>query len=277
MKGNVHEKEKDVALDDLDYGFLRDYGDNKVKKNKRKLLSLVVPKTNSTLDNSSYARLHRDTLEKRESEGNSSVLKQSLAHNLQQNQTELQKEDPVQTSKQQGFVNGGSEFVLPNNTSFNSSKRDSSLPIVRSNQRDSNVTKSLRNKEIELNMPLQHHLKNSSTRAKIIAKGKLDKKWLDKGARKSKENYTEDESDYLWGGRGEANGATKKKITAAPVFDIQVKWNQTFQANHLDLQARRSDWIDLNCNISGNLLLRSSDALAIVNRFMSQLNAKHHG
>uniref|UniRef100_A0A8C6ML63 Beta-1,4-N-acetylgalactosaminyltransferase n=1 Tax=Nothobranchius furzeri TaxID=105023 RepID=A0A8C6ML63_NOTFU len=73
------------------------------------------------------------------------------------------------------------------------------------------------------------------------------------------------------------NRADNEDLTPAPVFDTQVNWNQTFQVNQLDLHAKRSDWIDLNCNISGNLLLHPTDALPIVKAFMDQLNEKHKG
>uniref|UniRef100_H3DPG4 Beta-1,4-N-acetylgalactosaminyltransferase n=1 Tax=Tetraodon nigroviridis TaxID=99883 RepID=H3DPG4_TETNG len=63
--------------------------------------------------------------------------------------------------------------------------------------------------------------------------------------------------------------------TPPPVFDPDVNWSQTFQVNHLDLQALRSDWIDLRCNISGNLLLEAPDAMSIVKAFVEKLNKKH--
>lgn len=59
------------------------------------------------------------------------------------------------------------------------------------------------------------------------------------------------------------------------LFDVEVKWNQTFQAKPLDLNAMRSDWIDLKCNVSGNLLLYESEALSIVEAFMKKLNKKY--
>ncbi|XP_051917312.1 N-acetyl-beta-glucosaminyl-glycoprotein 4-beta-N-acetylgalactosaminyltransferase 1-like isoform X4 [Hippocampus zosterae] len=77
-------------------------------------------------------------------------------------------------------------------------------------------------------------------------------------------------SDTLWGAGGDED------LSPAPVLDADVDWSQTFQVLHVDLQAMRPDWINLRCNISGNLLLRSSDALPVVTAFMAQLN-KNHG
>ncbi|KAM9753952.1 beta-1,4-N-acetylgalactosaminyltransferase 3 [Menidia menidia] len=65
--------------------------------------------------------------------------------------------------------------------------------------------------------------------------------------------------------------------TSPLVFDTQVNWNQTFQVTQQNLQGWRSDMIDLRCNISGNLLLSSSDALPIVETFMEHLNTQHNG
>uniref|UniRef100_A0AAX7TZ59 Beta-1,4-N-acetylgalactosaminyltransferase n=1 Tax=Astatotilapia calliptera TaxID=8154 RepID=A0AAX7TZ59_ASTCA len=92
-----------------------------------------------------------------------------------------------------------------------------------------------------------------------------------------RKDTTEGEKRYFWERQEDFEGTDDEDLTPAPVFDTQVNWNQTFHVNHLDLQAQRSDWIDLQCNISGNLLLHSNDALPIVKMFMDQLNKKHHG
>ncbi|XP_050991762.1 beta-1,4-N-acetylgalactosaminyltransferase 3 [Labeo rohita] len=59
------------------------------------------------------------------------------------------------------------------------------------------------------------------------------------------------------------------------VFDVDVKWSQTFQVKPLDLETLRSDWIDLKCNVSGNLLLEESEAFSVVEAFMKKLNKKY--
>uniref|UniRef100_A0A669AX89 Beta-1,4-N-acetylgalactosaminyltransferase n=1 Tax=Oreochromis niloticus TaxID=8128 RepID=A0A669AX89_ORENI len=377
---DFHKKAMETKPAQEDKAHYQDYGDDYddyVQKRRRKLFSLVVPKSNNTLGNSSG--LHRGELGKREHKENlsqpESVLKQGLKHNLQLNQTKLQKEEgqfvkaeqvkpkvkskrvkrkkvkpaqrpgqnnlpildnkkdlkanqqPVVQSEQLGskqdqiqkfhktnntqihrlnnsqpqnlqrdypqpekppvakqrrFVTRQKEVQLPNNKRFTPPKRDFNHTLERSNQRDLDPKKSPRDKDMELNMPQQQDLENSIVRGKKIAKGKINKRWSDRkedelSNRAEKTKDTEGERRYFWERQEDFEGTDDEDLTPAPVFDTQVNWNQTFHVNHLDLQAQRSDWIDLQCNISGNLLLHSNDALPIVKTFMDQLNKKHHG
>lgn len=165
-------------------------------------------------------------------------------------------------------------------------------PLVRHNQRVTVSRKSLREREIQMNMPLQHDIDNIVHRGKIIARDKRVKKWPDY---RGKENQLGEEDELhhrveksvnregdrdTWRPAGDTEDDIDDDqgddVSPVPVFDTEVNWSQTFQISHLDLQTERSDWIDLHCNVSGNLLLHSSDAQPMVNSFMEKLNSKHN-
>ncbi|XP_069619056.1 beta-1,4-N-acetylgalactosaminyltransferase 3 isoform X1 [Ranitomeya imitator] len=61
------------------------------------------------------------------------------------------------------------------------------------------------------------------------------------------------------------------------IFEEPVFWNRTFHVSQTDFQILRSDYIDLQCNTSGNLQLKESEALLIVGTFMKKLNQWQRG
>ncbi|XP_041111245.1 beta-1,4-N-acetylgalactosaminyltransferase 3 isoform X2 [Polyodon spathula] len=56
-----------------------------------------------------------------------------------------------------------------------------------------------------------------------------------------------------------------------------VDWEQTFDVKNLDFASQRSDWMDLHCNVSGNLVLSETEALGVVRSYMEKLNARNKG
>ncbi|KAK3548189.1 hypothetical protein QTP70_005184 [Hemibagrus guttatus] len=68
---------------------------------------------------------------------------------------------------------------------------------------------------------------------------------------------------------------SEARVMNRAVYDPEIRWDQTFHVGQTDFQMLRTDWIDLNCNVSGNLLISQSEVTAVVQAFMEKLELKY--
>lgn len=161
-------------------------------------------------------------------------------------------------------------------------------PGERFPQRDMDARNHLREKEIEMNIPLQQDVENNIPNPVRTAKEKNEKAWSEPKDEELPAWASEEDNrevnvranrkrgrESAWDPGDGFEGTEDEDPTPPPVFDTDVNWSQTFRVNRLNLQALRSDWIDLRCNISGNLLLEANDAVPVVKAFVERLNEKH--
>lgn len=89
----------------------------------------------------------------------------------------------------------------------------------------------------------------------------------------NKHKYLTKEEAELWVMYGDSE--TEARIMNRAVYDPEIRWDRTFHVSQTDFQMLRTDWIDLNCNVSGNLLLSQSEVTAVVQAFMEKLELKY--
>lgn len=155
-------------------------------------------------------------------------------------------------------------------------------------QRDTDARNHLREKEIEMNIPLKQDVENTIHNPVMKAKEKNENAWSEPKDKELPAWAAEEDNrglnvrtnrkrgrESMWDPGDRLERTEDEDPTPPPVFDTDVNWSQTFQVNHLNLQTLRSDWIDLQCNISGNLLLEANDAMPIVKAFVEKLNERH--
>ncbi|KAG8012616.1 Beta-1 [Nibea albiflora] len=198
---------------------------------------------------------------------------------LKDSKIQLEKDAPLPeklpVTKQQGFET--------RDRHLNATNRD--RPILKLNQGDADNRNHFRDKEIEINMPLQEDRENDMMMERVKrgrkqsdTKRQEDEAWDEVQNRDVRKRDVKEGEHVFVREKGEDYvDPEDEELNVPPVYDSVINWNQTFDVSHLDLQLQRSDWIDLRCNISGNLLLQSSETLPIVNNFMDKLNQKHKG
>ncbi|KAB5575211.1 hypothetical protein PHYPO_G00218240 [Pangasianodon hypophthalmus] len=96
--------------------------------------------------------------------------------------------------------------------------------------------------------------------------------FVNRGGAKTHKELTNDSTD-LWVIYGDSE--MEAGVVSKAEYDPEIRWDQTFQVGQTDFQALRTDWIDLNCNVSGNLLISQSEVTALVQVFMEKLELKY--
>ncbi|XP_071356501.1 beta-1,4-N-acetylgalactosaminyltransferase 3 [Trachinotus anak] len=220
-----------------------------------------------------------------------SLLKQVSKRHLQPNETEFKLEGPakkvtqVQKPKQKRPTKR--QKVQSIKTTVTQRQTNPLIPVkesreqLKANDQPVPPVEQLSYKQQDLDHSIQRaKRRDEMDKEWSDTKGEEEQVWKEHKVRKvaeSRRDTREAERDYPLGPGGYFEVADDEAQAPAPASDTGLKWRQTFQINHMDFQEQRSDSIDLHCNVSGNLLLHSSDVLPIVKGFMGKLNEKHHG
>nr|XP_061812820.1 beta-1,4-N-acetylgalactosaminyltransferase 3-like [Nerophis lumbriciformis] len=244
-----------------DYG--DDYDDYAMKR-RRKLFSLALKDFNETLKKS--LNTNREVgLQQKKVAGTSNLA--AMQSSKQKKQPAVKPEVPVKIASNE------KPNVKPKSAkgpAFKSAEKTKQLqPLL---TRKKPVTKQINSKWRAINLNQTHSRMSKGSLQPINADAPTPAPTQVAKLGESRRDSRESDPDAFWEPEGDLDD---EELNPEPAFDIEVDWSQTFQINHVDLQAIRSDWIDLHCNISGNLLLHSGDALSIAKAFVAQLNKKH--
>ncbi|XP_034032470.1 N-acetyl-beta-glucosaminyl-glycoprotein 4-beta-N-acetylgalactosaminyltransferase 1 [Thalassophryne amazonica] len=178
---------------------------------------------------------------------------------------------------QQTHVNRRNQFQAAATKRLRTSEPDQEGTFVQLNQGDTYVRKSFREDELKVKKPLLQDNKNVN----ITTKDKVAQRWPEKYVKKdtvynSRNQRRDFNQQREWGKEKQyAADSDDEEEFSESLFDTAVNWRQTFQVNHIDFQIYRSDWIDQQCNISGNLLLQTNDVETVVQGFMDRLELNY--